>query len=100
MLPLIGSKEGIGHIAFCFIDPGDVALIPDPGYPVYAFGTLMAGGRPYYISLKEENGFLPEFTGIKDFVLEKTKLLWINYPNNTFKYASTICSSPKAASAR
>ena len=82
VLPLIGSKEGIGHIAFCFIDPGDVALIPDPGYPVYAFGTLMAGGRPYYISLKEENGFLPEFTGIKDFVLEKTKLLWINYPNN------------------
>ncbi len=49
VLPLIGSKEGIGHIAFCFIDPGDVALVPDPGYPVYAFGTLMAGGRPYYM---------------------------------------------------
>jgi LL-diaminopimelate aminotransferase len=82
VLPLIGSKEGIGHIAFCFIDPGDVALVPDPGYPVYAFGTEMAGGRPYYLPLKEENGFLPDFRGIKDFILEKTRLLWINYPNN------------------
>jgi LL-diaminopimelate aminotransferase len=82
VLPLIGSKEGIGHIAFCFIDPGDVALVPDPGYPVYAFGTQMAGGRPYYLALTAENGFLPDFRGIKDFILEKTKLLWINYPNN------------------
>ncbi len=82
VLPLIGSKEGIGHIAFCFIDPGDVALVPDPGYPVYAFGTQMAGGRPFYLSLKAENSFLPDFRGIKDFILEKTRLLWINYPNN------------------
>jgi LL-diaminopimelate aminotransferase len=82
VLPLIGSKEGIGHIAFCFIDPGDVALVPDPGYPVYAFGTEMAGGRPFYLPLKEENGFLPDFRGIKDFILGKTRLLWINYPNN------------------
>ncbi|MDP2991230.1 MAG: LL-diaminopimelate aminotransferase, partial [Kiritimatiellota bacterium] len=82
VLPLIGSKEGIAHIAFCFIDPGDIALVPDPGYPVYAFGTQMAGGRPYYLSLKAENGFLPDFRGIKDFILEKTRLLWINYPNN------------------
>jgi LL-diaminopimelate aminotransferase len=82
VLPLIGSKEGIGHIALCFIDPGDVALVPDPGYPVYAFGTQMAGGRPYYLSLKEENGFLPDFRGIKDFILDKTRILWINYPNN------------------
>ncbi|MGD0795427.1 MAG: aminotransferase class I/II-fold pyridoxal phosphate-dependent enzyme, partial [Dehalococcoidales bacterium] len=82
VLPLIGSKEGIGHIALCFIDPGDVALVPDPGYPVYALGTQMAGGRPYYLSLKEENGFLPDFRGIKDFILDKTRILWINYPNN------------------
>jgi LL-diaminopimelate aminotransferase len=82
VLPLIGSKEGIAHIAFCFIDPGDVALVPDPGYPVYAFSTQMAGGRPFYLSLKAENGFLPDFRDIKDFILEKTRLLWINYPNN------------------
>jgi LL-diaminopimelate aminotransferase len=82
VLPLIGAKEGIAHIAFCFIDPGDVALVPDPGYPVYAFGAEMAGGRPFYLSLTADNGFLPDFRGIKDFILDKTKLLWINYPNN------------------
>ena len=82
MLPLIGSKEGIGHIAFCFIDPGDTALVPDPAYPVYAIGTQLAGGRPYFLPLKESNGFLPDLNGIRDYILEKTKLLWINYPNN------------------
>jgi len=82
VLPLIGSKEGIGHIAFCLIDPGDTALVPDPAYPVYSIGTELAGGKPYYMPLKEQNGFLPDFRGIGDYVLEKTKLLWINYPNN------------------
>src|SRR3989304_3668352 len=60
VLPLIGSKEGIGHIALCFIDPGDVALVPDPGYPVYSVGTLLCGGGPHYLSLKEGRGFLPD----------------------------------------
>jgi LL-diaminopimelate aminotransferase len=82
VLPLIGSKEGIGHIAFCFIDPGDTALVPDPAYPVYAIGTQLAGGRPYYMSLRAENGFLPNLKGIRDYVLEKAKILWLNYPNN------------------
>jgi LL-diaminopimelate aminotransferase len=82
VLPLIGSKEGIGHIAFCFIDPGDTALVPDPGYPVYSIGTQLAGGRPYYLSLKPENKFLPNIKSVPDFVLKKTKVLWINYPNN------------------
>ena len=82
VLPLIGSKEGIGHIAFCVIDPGDIALVPDPAYPVYAIGTQLAGGRPYYLSLKESNGFLPNLNGIRDDILQQTKVLWINYPNN------------------
>jgi LL-diaminopimelate aminotransferase len=82
VLPLIGSKEGIGHIAFCVIDPGDIALVPDPAYPVYAIGTQLAGGRPYYLSLKESNGFLPNLNGIRDDILQRTKVLWINYPNN------------------
>ena len=82
VLPLIGSKEGIGHIAFCFIDPGDVALVPDPAYPVYSIGTELAGGRPYYLPLNEENGFLPDLKGIKDFILKSAKVLWLNYPNN------------------
>ena len=82
VLPLIGSKEGIAHIAFCFIDPGDTALVPDPGYPVYSVGTMLAGGRPYYLSLKPEKGVLPNLNAIPGFVLKQTKLLWLNYPNN------------------
>jgi LL-diaminopimelate aminotransferase len=82
VLPLIGSKEGIGHIAFCFIDLADIALVPDPAYPVYSISTLLAGGQPYYLALKEENNFLPDLESISDDVLKKAKLLWINYPNN------------------
>jgi len=82
VLPLIGAKEGIAHIALCFIDPGDTALVPDPAYPVYSAGTRFAGGRPYYLPLVEENSFLPDLDAIPDYILRRTKLLWINYPNN------------------
>jgi len=82
VLPLIGSKEGIAHIALCFIDPGDIALVPDPAYPVYSIGTMFAGGNPYYMLLIEENDFLPDLDAIPAHVLEKAKLLWINYPSN------------------
>ena len=79
---LIGSKEGIGHIALCFIDPGDVALVPDPGYPVYSVGTMFAGGTSYFMPLNEENDFLPDLDAIPIDVLAKAKLIWLNYPNN------------------
>jgi len=82
VLPLIGAKEGIAHIAFCFIDPGDVALVPDPGYPVYSIGTMLAGGTAHYLSLRGEKEFLPDLDSIPADVLKKAKLLWINYPNN------------------
>jgi LL-diaminopimelate aminotransferase len=82
VLPLIGSKEGIGHIALCFIEPGDLALVPDPGYPPYSLGTILAGGEPYFMPLKEENNFLPNFEAIPDRVANKAKLMWLNYPNN------------------
>ena len=82
ILPLIGSKEGIAHMAFCFIDPGDVALVPDPGYPVYSISTMLAGGRPHYITLSRNNDFLPDLRKVPVDVLKRTKLLWINYPNN------------------
>jgi len=82
VLPLIGSKEGIGHIALCFIDPGDIALVPDPAYPVYSMGTVFCGGTPYYMPLREENGFLPDLEAIPPEVAGKAKLLWLNYPNN------------------
>jgi LL-diaminopimelate aminotransferase len=82
VLPLIGSKEGIAHIALCLIDPGDTALVPDPAYPVYSVGTMFAGGRPYYMPLIEKNSFLPNLGMIPDYIAKRTKLLWINYPNN------------------
>ncbi len=82
VLPLIGAKEGIGHIALCLVDPGDIVLVPDPGYPVYSIGTLFAGGRPYYLPLAEKNGFLPDLNSIPDYITKGTKLVWINYPNN------------------
>ena len=82
VLPLVGAKEGIVHIALCFIDPGDIALIPDPAYPPYSRGTLLAGGRPYYLPLTEKHNFLPNLEAIPTNVLKEARLLWLNYPNN------------------
>ena len=82
VISLIGAKEGIGHVAFCFLDAGDVALVPDPGYPVYAMGTLFAGGESYMLPLNEENDWLPDLDSIPGEVAAKAKLLWLNYPNN------------------
>lgn len=82
VLPLIGAKEGIAHIALCFIDPGGVALVPDPGYPVYAMGTMFAGGESHFLPLREENDWLPDLDAIPAEVLERATILWINYPNN------------------
>ena len=81
-LPLIGSKEGIGHMALCFIDPGDIALVPDPGYPVYEMGTMFAGGESYKMPLKAENGWLPDLDAIPDEVTRRARMMWLNYPNN------------------
>ena len=81
-LPLIGSKEGIGHMALCFIDPGDIALVPDPGYPVYEVGTMFAGGESYKIPCTREGGWKPDFDKIPEDVAHKAKLIWLNYPNN------------------
>jgi LL-diaminopimelate aminotransferase len=83
VLSLIGSKEGIGHIPLAFLNPGDICLAPDPGYPVYQAGTTLAGGIVYPLPLLPENQFLPDLSKILDpQVLQKAKLLFINYPNN------------------
>jgi len=79
---LIGSKEGIAHIPLAFVNPGDYVLVPSPGYPVYRVSTLFAGGIPYFLPLRKENGFLPNFSEIPESVARKAKLLFINYPNN------------------
>ena len=82
ILPLIGSKEGIGHLPLAVLDPGKVCLIPDPGYPVYRSGTLFAEGIPYTMPLLEKNDYLPDFDVIPEEVLRNTKLMFLNYPNN------------------
>jgi len=82
ILPLIGSKEGIGHLPLAVLDPGKVCLIPDPGYPVYRSGTLFAEGIPYTMPLLEKNNYLPDFDVIPADVLKNSKLMFLNYPNN------------------
>ena len=79
---LIGSKEGLGHLPLAFLNPGDVALVPDPAYPVYKNATLFAGGIPYLMPLKEKNAYLPDLKAIPASVLKKAKILYLNYPNN------------------
>ena len=80
VLPLIGSKEGIAHIATAFVDPGDRALVADPGYPVYGIGTILAGGEPVSLPLTAERRFLPDFDAVD--VPPSTKLMWLGYPSN------------------
>jgi len=82
VVSLIGSKEGIAHIAWCYVNPGDTVLVPDPGYPVYAGGTILAGGEPYLMPLLPENGFLPRLEDIPTDVARRAKLMFLNYPNN------------------
>src|SRR5206468_392863 len=82
IVSLIGSKEGIANMAVAFVDPGDVALVPDPGYPVYHIGTSFNGGATYRMPLRRENGFLPDLGAIPDEVARRAKLLWLNYPND------------------
>ena len=82
VLSLIGAKEGIGHASLCFIEPGAIALVPDPGYPVYAVGAMFAGGESYFMPLERENGFLPDLDAIPEDVARRATLMWLNYPNN------------------
>lgn len=80
VMALIGSKEGIGHIAFAYLDPGDEALVPDPGYPVYGVSTLLAGATPVSLPMPAERGFLPDLSAAR--VSDRTKVVWLNFPTN------------------
>ena len=80
VMALIGSKEGIGHIALAFVDPGDEALVPDPGYPVYGVSTRLAGGTPISLPMPADRGFLPDLDAAP--VSRRTKALWLNFPTN------------------
>ncbi|MEX2284278.1 MAG: aminotransferase class I/II-fold pyridoxal phosphate-dependent enzyme [Gemmatimonadota bacterium] len=82
ILPLVGSKEGIAHIAFCYVGPGDMTILPDPGYQPYIGGTLLAGGQGYPVALRPENGFLIPLEDLPRDVVRRSKILYLNYPNN------------------
>jgi LL-diaminopimelate aminotransferase len=82
VVSLIGSKEGIANLAVAFVDPGDIVLVPDPGYPVYGIGTSFNGGTPYLMPLRAENDFLPDLAAIPDEIARRAKLMWLGYPNN------------------
>ena len=82
VIELIGSKEGLAHLAWAYINPGDISLVPEPGYVVYRVNTSMAGGEPYAMPLLPVNGFLPDLTAIPSEVARKARLMYLNYPNN------------------
>lgn len=82
VVSLIGSKEGIAHIPWCYVNPEDIVLVPDPGYPVYAGGSILAGSRLYLMPLLRENGFLPCLEDIPSEVAKQAKIMFLNYPNN------------------
>lgn len=82
VLALIGSKEGVAHLCMTFLDPGDYTLIPDPAYPVYYNATILSGGRPYLFKIYPENGYLPDFGKIPQKIVNKAKIIFLNYPNN------------------
>lgn len=90
LLPLLGSKEGIAHFLMAVLGPGDVAVIPDPGYLAYRGGTVFAGASPHLVPLRRENGFLLPFRELPESVVERTRVLVLNYPNNP-----TTASAPR-----
>ena len=82
VLPLIGSKEGLANLSLAFLDSGDLALVPDPAYPIYELGAYLAGGTTHRFPLLVEQDFLPDLAAIPVEVARRAKLLWLNYPNN------------------
>ena len=90
VLPLLGSADGLFHIHTCLLDPGDIALVPDPCYPAYIAGVKIAGGVVEAVPLLRENGFLPDLDAIPSDVAKRAKMIWMNYPNNPTAAHATI----------
>jgi LL-diaminopimelate aminotransferase len=82
IVPLLGSKEGIVKLALACLDPGDLVLVPDPGYAPYSMGAMLAGAEIYTFALRPEHGFLPDLGAIPPRIANRAILMWLNYPNN------------------
>ena len=98
ILPLIGSKEGIAHLALCYVSSGDMTIVPDPGYQPYVGGTLLAGGTPYTVPLTVENDFLIDVDAIPADVVRRSRILYLNYPNNPTAATASMEYLEKAVS--
>ncbi len=90
VVPLLGSKEGIFHLMLALLDPGDMVLIPDPGYITYTQGTICAGAEPFYLPLRQEAAYLPDLDSVPPAVLKRARMLWLNYPNNPTAATATL----------
>jgi LL-diaminopimelate aminotransferase len=90
VLPLLGSKEGIAHLPWAFVDPGDQVLVTEPGYPVYEVGTILAGGEPVYLPLEAEQGWFPDFAAVEEATGPRAKLVWLCYPSNPTGAVATL----------
>jgi LL-diaminopimelate aminotransferase len=96
VLPLLGSKEGIFHLTQALVDPGDVVLVPDPGYMIYSRAALFAGGEPVMLPLLPERRYLPDLEAIPTDKLRRAKILWLNYPNNPTTSTADLAFFSKA----
>jgi LL-diaminopimelate aminotransferase len=90
VLALIGSKEGLAHLPWAFVDPGDPTLVPEPGYPVYEVATILAGGEPVHPPLGAERGWFPDFAAVDRAVADRARILWLNYPSNPTAAVATL----------
>ena len=90
VVSLLGSKEGIAHINFCYLNPGDLCLVPDPGYPVYSIGAMLANANSYAMPLLPENKYLPDLKAIPEEIARQAKMMFINYPNNPVGATATL----------
>ncbi|MBN1343238.1 MAG: LL-diaminopimelate aminotransferase [Phycisphaerae bacterium] len=91
LITLIGSKEGLGHLPVAVVNPGDIVLVPQPGYPVYQAASILTGGVPYHMPLTEGNGWMPDLGAIPGDVAKKASLMFLNYPNNP----TSACATPE-----
>ncbi len=99
-IALIGSKEGLSHLIWAYVDPGDVVLVPDPAYPVYSSQTILAGGTPYAMPLESKNEFMPDLKAIPAEVASRAKLMFLNYPNNPTAAVARPASSRRPSTSR
>lgn len=90
VLALIGSKEGLAHLPWAVLNPGEVTLVPDPGYPVYRAATILAEGEPAAVPLLADRGFLPDLGAIPQSVVRRARILFLNYPNNPTAGVATL----------